>query len=321
MKIFWKDRNGKKAPLGASFHCIPFFPDQPPLDLSQAIRVENLPAPSPPIRVLNKQFFPENQEWNLSVTKSTDAIRQGSFHKVVLARCCVLECETKPDPFAIAAALQEKSQNATLFCFANDEMAFLGATPEFLFTRNQNALFTEAIAGTVRRGETERQDQKFENELLSSAKAHREVLPVQNFLQEKLFPLCLSPLQFSPVFVKKTANVQHLASHATALLKSSTKDSDILKQIHPTPALCGLPQGNAFEWIRGKEPFDRKFFGAAIGWSTEDASQWAVAIRCCHIQNNFVSLYTGVGIVEGSDPQEEWEELNAKMDLYRGIFL
>ena len=56
------------------------------------------------------------------------------MEKVVLARTAVFECEKAPDPFAIAAALSPKAENATLFCLADGAMGFVGATPERLFT-------------------------------------------------------------------------------------------------------------------------------------------------------------------------------------------
>ncbi len=52
---------------------------------------------------------------------------------------------------------------------------------------------------------------------------------------------------------------------------------------------------------------------APLGWSTGQASEWIVGIRSCFIQGNRAYLYTGTGIVEGSDPEEEWEELNQKV--------
>jgi menaquinone-specific isochorismate synthase len=283
-------------------------------------RVEQLPMPARSIRIKSRRFLPEKCEWVASVEKAVAAIGRKELEKVVLARCCVLECEKPPDPFAIVSALKPRARNATLFCFASENFSFLGATPELLFTREKNRLVSEAVAGTRMRGKSLSEDESLEEDLLGSAKDLREFSPVRSFLQEALSPLCASPISFSPLHVRKTQNVQHLCSRLTGLLKDGVSDAEILRRIHPTPALCGTPTLEAFQWIQKLEPFQRGLYGGAIGWTSKEASEWAVAIRCCLIEGTTIRLYTGTGIVEGSNPEEEWEELDLKMKLYEGIF-
>lgn len=154
---------------------------------------------------------------------------------------------------------------------------------------------------------------------MQSLKDLREFTPVQQYLQKSLSPLCQNPLIFSPLSVHQTRNVQHLYSKCSGILKDSTTDEEILKNLHPTPALCGTPTEKAFALIRKLEPFQRGFFGGAIGWSTPESSEWVVGIRSCMIKERTATLFTGTGIVEGSDPEEEWEELNQKLRLYDRI--
>lgn len=321
MKVFWRSRDGKNPPKDALFSWRPFFPEAKTPLMNPLIRLEELPPPAKPVRVLKRHFFPEKKEWITAVDRAIEAIHNQQIEKIVLARRCILECEEAPDPFAITSALQSRAQNATLFCFSNEELSFLGATPERLFIRKGNQLESEAMAGTIRRGKTISEDAEWEKKLLMSEKDLREFTPVQNFLRTALSPLCCAPLSFSHLQVRKTQNVQHLYSHLSGTLKEEISDSEILERIHPTPALCGVPSQASFDWIRQLEPFQRGLYGGALGWSTKEASEWIVAIRCCLIQGRFVSLYTGTGIVKGSDPQTEWDELDLKMKLYEGIFL
>ncbi len=320
MKIFWRDREGRSPPSDALFSWRPFFPDVS-IPMGPSIRVTELPPHPQAVPVLNRHFLPDKGGWCLAVEKALGLIRKQELEKIVLARCCVLECATPPDPFAITAMLQSRAQNATLFCLANEEMAFLGATPERLFKREKDRIESEAIAGTRKRGKTPEEDVKWEKELLSSSKDLREFAPVHNFLSQSLAPLCFGPIASSPLQVCKTKTVQHLYIHLSGALKKGITDREILDQIHPTPALCGWPKKNAFGWIRNLEPFERGLYGGAIGWSAPDAAEWVVAIRSCLIRGRFVYLYTGTGIVEGSDPEAEWDELNVKMKLYEEIFL
>lgn len=315
MKVFWAGRGGIPAPAGCAFQTFPLFSSSPTL------RIDSLPPPPPPFKPLSKTFSPGKEAWIRGVEKALIAIQQKKLDKVVLARCLTLELDRVPDPFAIAAALQKKAQNAYLFCLETPERAFLGASPERLFSRTGNEIASEAVAGTRKRGATPSEDLELKNQLLSSPKELLEFFFVQNYIKETLEPLAQSPVAFSPLGIHTTPNVQHLYSSCQAKLKPGVSDSLLLDRIHPTPALCGAPKAEALRLLREIEPFDRGLYGGVIGWQTPDASEYAVAIRSCLIEGKTVRLYSGTGIVEGSDPDEEWEELDQKLKLYEGIFL
>lgn len=61
----------------------------------------------------------------------------------------------------------------------------------------------------------------------------------------------------------------------TATLKSDATILDLVKQLHPTPALGGEPRDKALQFIDEKEPFDRGWYAGPIGWlmqiSTENS--------------------------------------------------
>lgn len=316
MIVYWSDRDGREAPPHAKFECRPFFPGAPfPFQQNSELLV-TLPEPHS-VKVLKRTFLPGKDDWIKAVKQALSK----KMTKVVLARCQMLELAESPDPFALTAALKRKAHGAYIFCFNEGDTAFFGASPERLFSRSGQILHSEAMAGTRPRGRSEEEDMKLGNELLNSAKDLRELTPVRTFLQSALTSICKEPLSFSPLTLHKTQNVQHLYMQCKANLKEEYTDQDILALLHPTPALCGTPTREAFDLIRKLEPFERGLYGGALGWSTGQTSEWVVGIRSCFIQKNRAYLYTGTGIVEGSDPEEEWEELNQKSRLYDEIFV
>jgi menaquinone-specific isochorismate synthase len=125
-----------------------------------------------------------------------------------------------------------------------------------------------------------------------------------------------SHLSFTPTSIHQTKNVQHLYSKCTATLIDPSSEAKVISLLHPTPALAGAPKEKALAAIETLEPFERGLYGGAIGWTTRDASDWVVSIRSCRIKKNIVTLYSGVGIVKGSDPEAEWDELNQKIRLF-----
>jgi menaquinone-specific isochorismate synthase len=87
--------------------------------------------------------------------------------------------------------------------------------------------------------------------------------------------------------------------------------------LHPTPAVCGEPPEAAVAQIRALEPFDRGWYAGPVGFVGRDETRFAVGIRSALVQGDEVALFTGAGVVEGSDSTAEWQELEAKL---RGIW-
>lgn len=275
--------------------------------------VKELPPPVS-IRVVKRTFLPTKEQWMRNVEIALDLIRQNGVQKVVLARAFILELAAAPDPFAVTSALQKKAQNAHVFCLESEGEAFLGATPERLFTRSGLQIISEAVAGTCRRGIDRADDERLMNELITSEKDIREHAFVQEHLA-KVFPTT----SFTPRTVHQTHNVQHLYSRCSTTLAQPLSDLDLVSLLHPTPALCGAPKKAALAAIAQLEPFERGLYGGVIGWTTPEASDWVVAIRSCLLRGKTATLFSGAGIVEGSNPEEEWDELNQKLTLYDGI--
>ena len=104
-----------------------------------------------------------------------------------------------------------------------------------------------------------------------------------------------------------------------AVLKKEVDDSEILKAIHPTPAVGGVPTSLALKLI-SREPFKRGWYSGPVGYVGSEMTEFAVGIRSALVQDRKVSLYAGAGIVEGSTSQAEWNEIETKISNFVQIF-
>jgi menaquinone-specific isochorismate synthase len=311
-KVFWRSKEKENAPADAKFFVHSFRGNT--TSYSPEL-LHLLPSPCKPIPSSSRIDNPTRSEWMALVEKALKQIEKGHLRKVVLARKTILHLSYAPDPFEVLAALEKKEPNAALFCLQfNDKTAFLGASPERLFQRKKKGILVDAIAGTRKLAPG------MKEELLASEKDRREFQFVQDYLDETLRPFCHDPLSFSKISVHKTANIQHLYTQGKGVLIDGAPDKMLLDLLHPTPAVCGTPKRDAFDWIHDQEPFDRNLYSGVIGWSTDEQSDWTVAIRSCFLDDRTAFLYTGTGIVAGSDPEKEWDELEAKLALYEEIF-
>jgi menaquinone-specific isochorismate synthase len=236
------------------------------------------------------------------------------FEKIVLARKSKLQFSDKLNGFSIIENLKKLNPESTHFCIQIDEHnSFIGGTPELLYKRNNSRVFSVAIAGTRKRGSTEIEDERLEYELMSSEKDLREHRIVIDNVRDIMREICTDVIETDTISVLKLARVQHLYTSFEGTLKKNISDIELISKLHPTPAVGGYPTEEAIREIARLEPFKRGWYAAPVGWISAEAAHFVVAIRSGLIYNNDLYLYSGAGIVAGSDPDSEWEEIENKL--------
>ncbi len=270
---------------------------------------------------LEKTHLPCKDNWQKNVEAALHAIASGKLEKLVTARKTSLQFSGPLSPWPILAHLRDKAKRATLFAFQlSPTLCFLGATPEKLFHREDNLFNADALAGTRPRGKTSKEDLQLEDELRSSLKEQNEFKIVKDYLDAALLPLSEKMRWEEIDGVIKTSHVQHLHNRLSATLKSTISDLDLIRALHPTPALGGYPREKAMQLLKEMEPFDRGWYGAPVGVIGNQSSTLYVAIRSALIKEHTMHLFAGTGIVPGSTADREWEELEHKIRPLAELF-
>jgi len=255
---------------------------------------------------------PDRDGWHSAVTDALAAMERGEMEKVVLARRATYRFEEPLDPAALLARLTEAAPRAFHVLLSDGAgRRFLAATPERLVRVDAEAAWTEAVAGTRRRGDGP-DARFFHDELAESEKDRREHAFVRDFISEALAPLtsviCVEP----PVQIE-AARVRHLKTPVRATLREGVTPLEVMTALHPTPAVGGTPTPAALGAIRQLEGFDRGLYAGPVGWVSRDAAEFAVGIRSGLLCGADLALYAGAGIVPGSVPEAEWHETEAKL--------
>ncbi len=270
-----------------------------------------------PLPVMNRTDVPNYDQWKQMINESLDVFKDTPLEKIVLARKTSLQYPEPIDPVSLLKHLKSVVVNAFHFYIKfKHSLGFIGASPERLYKREGDMVYTEAIAGTRLRGKTHDEDQLLANELLTSDKDVREHDFVCESIKTTLNSTCSSVALQKKRNILKLARVQHLHSKYTALLKPEHSEATLLGRLHPTPAVGGVPKTEALCKIADLEPFDRGWYAAPIGWISRENSEFAVAIRSGLIDGSNLHAFTGAGIVEGSNPKEEWEEIENKLGSF-----
>jgi len=269
---------------------------------------------------LSVKYIPEFNDWEKTVENITDEINEGRYDKLVLARKQVYEFATKINPYLLLYILKQEISDryAFLFQFERDS-SFLGISMERLFKRTDREIKTEAIAGTIDRGKNKDTDRKKFNNLLSSTKDNFEQKFVEDFIENKLSILCNSYNKNEKKILELKESF-HLITDFKGELKENISDMDIVEKLHPTPAVGGIPEKIAERLISEKESFSRGWYAGLVGYIGDKRTDFSVALRSALIYNNTVSLYSGVGLVKGSDADREWQEGGWKLRNFEEIF-
>lgn len=270
-----------------------------------------------PISRINR---PDMAEWHAKIDWALGAFVEQAVAKVVLSREALYIFAEPLKPLVLLERLAGGAPHCFHFLFQpKGGAAFVGASPERLFERRGRAIASEAVAGTRPRGACPVEDARLLNELLHSDKERLEHEYVRISLREQLQPLAGTlHLDAEPSEMKLT-NGRHLVSKVHAVLRPGVTSLDVLEALHPTPAVGGYPGRAALRAIRAQEPIDRGWYAGPVGWLGKNQADFCVGIRSGLIVGNELALYSGGGIVTGSEAQAEWQELEHKIQGFTRV--
>ena len=272
------------------------------------------------VRVEHETHQPQQAEWLRLIRRATETIARGDFEKVGLARAPDLQFTQRVNPIALMAASRALNLHCYHFCMVFDARnAFLGSTPERLWRRRGKLLRTEALAGTVASHSDDSQAQRLGEWLLNDDKNQRENMLVVEDICQRL-QHSTQTLEVLPPQVVRLRKVQHLRRCIWTELKQAD-DEQCLLMLQPTAAVAGLPRQPAREFIQKVEPFNREWYAGSAGYLSPEQSEFCVALRSARVQEDSLRLYAGAGIVSGSDPEQEWQEIENKAAGLRSLLL
>ena len=243
-------------------------------------------------------------------------LQQGAFRKIVLARTADETIPAATEPSALF--LQACHLYPRLFIalvYTPQSGLWLTATPEILLEGGEGRWRTIALAGTMK---LEREQLSGEGEtVLWSTKNIEEQRIVATYVAECLEQFATDFREEGPRTIR-AANLVHLRSDFTFTLPDNRHIGDLLGRLHPTPAVCGLPKHEAFQFIVRNEHVPRRYYSGFMGpMNVGQSTHLYVSLRCMSIDGSHCRLYAGGGLLKDSDVQQEWQETEAKLETMR----
>ncbi len=194
----------------------------------------------------------------------------------------------------------------------------MGASPEALVQQTAEGTFkTMSLAGT-QKAKDENGELLPKYDIRWGQKEIEEQALVSRYIIECFKKIRLREyLETGPKTVL-AGNLYHLRSDFevdTNALNFPELSSVMLRLLHPTSAVCGVPKIPSLKFISEIEGYDRSFYSGFLGpVQVEGDTNLFVNLRTVRLKDGIATFYAGAGITEDSIPEREWEETELKCD-------
>lgn len=236
-------------------------------------------------------------------------LTNGDFSKLVLSRSLFVSSDSREAPLDLFMKACERYPRMMIALVSTPKSGmWLVSTPEMLLSGSGEEWQTVALAGTM----------PYEQDVRWSDKNIQEQRYVATYITEQLERFTSDFKETGPRTVR-AGHLAHLRSDFRFKM-SSDRVGELIQALHPTPAVCGLPKHDAFQFILQNEHSPRRYYSGFLGaLSVEDKTNLFVTLRCMELFSNGYCLYAGGGILNDSTEEQEWQETEIKLDTMRNI--
>ena len=246
-------------------------------------------------------------------TRFIAPLQQKIFKKLVLSR---REMQMLPEKFSLLTAFVNacNSYPRMMISLTHTPVTgtWIGCTPEIILSGQENQWHTVSLAGTM----------PMDGEAMPehwSDKNREEQAFVSEYIRKTIKKFGSKLTENGP-YTARAGQLVHLKTDFHFCLKKTEHLGDILNELHPTPAVCGLPKQQTYDFILDNEGYDRSYYSGIIGWlDPQEHTTLYVNLRCMRVSGKQALLYAGGGILASSTADTEWEETQHKMNTMKKI--
>jgi menaquinone-specific isochorismate synthase len=253
----------------------------------------------------------DREAYAASFADAQKAIQRGALRKAVPA-----VFDTSKGPLTATERAQALHAMANLpaglmpYGCWNDHGGFIGASPELLFENDSVEIRTMAVAGTAGAGTVP-------DDILEDPKERDEHQLVLDDLITQLSPL--GEVVRGVTRLWRIGILSHLRTDLRLRTTQNIDFDELVRRLHPTPAVATAPRTVWREWISRLDTAQRGSFAAPFGVMLPDGTaKCLVAIRQVHWDAKMTYCGAGCGLVSASCLEREIDELRLKLTATRG---
>lgn len=242
------------------------------------------------------------EEYTNTLHQVIDVIKNHNLPKLVYSRRKIFRDFNGIDYKESFKKLCITYPNAFRYIFNDGENAWMGAFSETLgkFNKTTHEFETMSLAGTLPVSEE------------WTEKEIEEQKPVTSYIKDILENYSAN-LQLSETYDHISGNIKHLRTDFKAHIQPEDLDN-LIHELHPTPAVCGIPKDFCKKSIQQFEKFPRELYAGYIKVETDEWVMYFVNLRCARLYKDSVHVFVGGGITAQSDAEKEWRETELKSE-------
>jgi anthranilate synthase component 1 len=247
------------------------------------------------------------------VLQAKEKIKTGEIFQSVISNA--REYTIRGNKLSFYERLRNINPSPYMYHLKLDNREIIGSSPEMLVRVENRMMETFPIAGTIKRGVNQLEDELLQKKLLTDEKERAEHLMLVDLARNDVGKVS----KFGSVKVrdymgiKKFSHVQHIFSRVTGELNDNKTAVDAFKSMFPAGTLSGAPKIRAMEIIDELEGIPRGPYGGAVGYfSLNGNADFAITIRTMVCEDNQAKIQAGAGIVHDSIPENEYYECENK---------
>ena len=249
-----------------------------------------------------------------AIEKAKEHIFAGDIFQVVPSRQFRTHI-TKPC-FHFYRRLRQVNPSPYMFYINFGSTKLVGASPEMLVKVAGRDIYTYPIAGTRRRGATQKEDAALEANLKQDVKEVAEHSMLVDLARNDIGRISdAGTVRVTKLRqVEYFSHVMHMVSEVTGRLKDGFTPMDVLKATFPAGTVSGAPKLRAMEIIHDLEPVKRGTYSGTVGYMDFAGNMdMCITLRTMRIEHDDTAvIQSGAGIVADSVPEREYQEILQK---------
>ncbi len=246
------------------------------------------------------------------VLKAKEHCHRGDVFQLVLSRR--FSQAFKGDEFNVYRALRNVNPSPYLFYFDYGSFKIFGSSPEAQLVVKEGKAEIHPIAGTFKRTGNDEQDAASAKVLAADEKENAEHVMLVDLARNDLSRSSKEVKVENYKEIQYFSHVIHLVSKVTGIKNGDVSTMQMVADTFPAGTLSGAPKHKAMQLIEKYENVNRDFYGGAIGFMDFNGNfNHAIIIRSFLSKNHRLYYQAGAGIVSGSTPEGELQEVYNKI--------
>lgn len=268
-------------------------------------------------KVIESNIAPE--QFMATVSKMKALIQQGDMFQVVPSIIYSYKhyfaSQIQQLSYQLYQNLKRQNPSPYMYYLNMDHPIIVGSSPESFVKVQGQTVVTNPIAGTIKRGKNEAEDRANEDKLKNDEKELSEHSMLVDLGRNDIHRVCkigTSTIE-KLMTIERYEHVIHIVSEVTGKLKANYSPMSVIASLLPTGTVSGAPKLRAIQRIYEVQPHKRGVYSGGIGYiNCNHDLDFALAIRTMMIDETYINVQAGCGVVYDSVPEKELEETKLK---------